>query len=91
MVAPAVKGEAPRVQFVFDNHVLDADRRELHRGSATIAVEPQVFDLLLHLVQNRNRVVSKDDLIASVWRGRIVGLTTLGDDIRVDLQPLRSK
>ena len=81
MVAPAVKGEAPRVQFVFDNHVLDADRRELHRGSATIAVEPQVFDLLLHLVQNRNRVVSKDDLIASVWRGRIVSDSTLASRI----------
>jgi TolB-like protein len=81
MVAPVVTGEAPRVQFVFDNHVLDADRRELHRGSATVAVEPQVFDLLLHLVQNRDRVVSKDDLIASVWRGRIVSDSTLASRI----------
>jgi adenylate cyclase len=69
------------VQFVFDNHVLDADRRELHRGSASVAVEPQVFDLLLHLVQNRDRVVSKDDLIASVWRGRIVSDSTLASRI----------
>jgi TolB-like protein/Tfp pilus assembly protein PilF len=69
------------LQFVFDNHVLDADRRELHRGSATVAVEPQVFDLLLHLVQNRDRVVSKDDLIASVWRGRIVSDSTLASRI----------
>jgi TolB-like protein len=74
-------GEATGVQFVFDNHVLDADRRELHRGSAAIAVEPQVFDLLLHLVQNRDRVVSKDDLIASVWRGRIVSDSTLASRI----------
>ena len=35
-----------------------------------VAVEPQVFDLLVYLVENRERVVSKDDLIASVWRGR---------------------
>ena len=61
-----------QVQFLFENHVLDADRRELRRGSDLIAVEPQVFDLLLFLVQNRERVVSKDDLIASVWGGRIV-------------------
>jgi TolB-like protein/Tfp pilus assembly protein PilF len=65
------------VQFVFDGHTLDADRRELSRGSASIAVEPQVFDLLLYLVQNRDRVVSKDDLIASVWNGRAVSESTL--------------
>ena len=35
-------------------------------------VEPQVFDLLVYLMQNRDRVVSKDDLIAGVWDGRIV-------------------
>ena len=65
------------VQFVFADHVLDTDRRELHRGSEAIPVEPQVFDLLIYLVQNRDRVVTKDDLIASVWRGRIVSDSTL--------------
>ena len=57
--------------------MLDTDRRELHRGSEAISVEPQVLDLLICLVQNRNRVVTKDDLIASVWRGRIVSDATL--------------
>ena len=42
-----------------------------------MAVEPQVFDLLVYLVRNRDRVVSKDDLIASVWGGRIVSESTL--------------
>jgi DNA-binding winged helix-turn-helix (wHTH) protein len=42
-----------------------------------IAVEPQVFDLLIYLMQNRDRVVSKDDLIASVWNGRVVSDSTL--------------
>jgi TolB-like protein len=65
------------VQFLFDDHTLDADRRELRRGVERIAVEPQVFDLLVYLVQNRERVVSKDDLIASVWGGRIVSDSTL--------------
>jgi TolB-like protein len=65
------------LQFRFENHVLDIDRRELRRGSDLIALEPQVFDLLLFLVQNRDRVVSKDDLIASVWHGRIVSDSTL--------------
>jgi TolB-like protein/Flp pilus assembly protein TadD len=65
------------VQFFFDNHTLDTDRRELRHGSEPIAIEPQVFDLLVYLVQNRDRVVSKDDLIASVWGGRIVSDSTL--------------
>ena len=65
------------VQFLFSDHVLDIGRRELRRGSALIAVEPQVFDLLTYLVENRDRVVSKNDLIASVWSGRIVSDSTL--------------
>jgi TolB-like protein/Tfp pilus assembly protein PilF len=65
------------VQFLFADHTLDTDRRELRRGSKAIAVEPQVFDLLTYLVQNRDRVVSKDDLIASVWGGRVVSDSTL--------------
>jgi TolB-like protein len=69
------------VQFLFENHLLDLNRRELRRGSELIALEPQVFDLLLYLVRNRDRVVSKDDLIASVWGGRIVADSTLDSRI----------
>src|SRR6187549_3693664 len=65
------------MQFLFGDHTLDADRRELRRGAEPISVEPQVFDLLIYLVQSRDRVVSKDDLIASVWGGRIVSDSTL--------------
>jgi TolB-like protein len=65
------------VQFFFADHVLDTARRELRRGSERVAVEPQVFDLLIYLLENRDRVVSKDDLIASVWGGRIVSESTL--------------
>jgi DNA-binding winged helix-turn-helix (wHTH) protein len=65
------------VQYLFSDHVLDVDRRELRRGSGLIALEPQVFDLLVYLVQNRDRVVSKDDLIAAVWGGRVVSDSTL--------------
>jgi TolB-like protein len=65
------------VEFLFSDHRLDTDRRELRRGSEPIAVEPQVFDLLVYLVENRDRVVSKDDLLASIWGGRIVSDSTL--------------
>ena len=65
------------VQFHFSNHVLDVDLRELTRGGESIAVEPQVFDLLVHLVENRDHVVTKDDLIETIWDGRIVSESTL--------------
>jgi TolB-like protein len=69
------------VQFLFGDCVLDADRRELTRGSEVIATGPQVFDLLLYLIQNRERVVSKDDVLDSVWSGRIVSESTLTSHI----------
>ena len=65
------------MRFVFADHTLDTDRRELRRGAHAVAVEPQVFDLLVYLVENRERVVSKDDLITSVWGGRVVSDSTL--------------
>ena len=65
------------MQFYFENHALDVERRELRRDNQLISVEPQVFDLLVYLIQNRERVVSKDDLIASIWDGRIVSDSTL--------------
>ena len=65
------------MQFLFADHILDTHKRELRRGSEAIAVEPQVFDLLVYLLENCDRVVSKDDLIASVWSGRIVSDSTL--------------
>jgi pimeloyl-ACP methyl ester carboxylesterase/DNA-binding winged helix-turn-helix (wHTH) protein len=65
------------VLFRFGEYSLDTDRRELARGGALVAVEPQVFDLLVYLIRNRERVVSKDDLLAGVWGGRIVSESTL--------------
>jgi TolB-like protein/Tfp pilus assembly protein PilF len=69
------------VLFLFADHAIDTVRRELRRGSELVAVEPQVLDLLIYLVQNRHRVVSKADLIGAVWGGRIVSDTTLNSRI----------
>ena len=65
------------MRFLFTNHVLDIDRRELSCAGERVALEPQVFDVLLYLVQNSDRVVSKDELFDKVWDGRIVSESTL--------------
>ncbi|WP_027549643.1 winged helix-turn-helix domain-containing protein [Bradyrhizobium sp. Cp5.3] len=65
------------MQFVFRDHLLDTDRRELSREQVPVSVEPQVFDLVVHLMENRDRVVSKDELIDKIWHGRIVSESTL--------------
>lgn len=67
--------------FRFAEFVLDPSRRELLRCGEAVHVEPQVFDLLLHLIRNRDRVVSKDELLSVVWQGRIVSESTLDSRI----------
>src|SRR5689334_11484513 len=67
--------------LAFGDCLLDRVRRELRRASTAIALGPQVFDLLLFLVQNRTRVVSKDDLLEAVWGGRIVSESTITSHI----------
>ncbi len=71
--------------YLFEEFGLDTDRRELYRGASPMPVEPKVFDLLAYVIRNRDRVVSKDDLIAAIWNGRIVSesaLTTCIDAAR---------
>ncbi|UPT86080.1 winged helix-turn-helix domain-containing protein [Bradyrhizobium barranii subsp. apii] len=79
------------MRYFFEDYSFDTDRRELRRGPGVIPTTPQVFDLLDFLIRNKDRVVSKDDLIRAVWNGRIVSdaaLTTrlnaaraaIGDD-----------
>ena len=65
------------MRYLFEDYALDTDRRELHRGPTLVAVAPQVFDLLVHLIRHRDHVVSKDELLASIWHGRIVSESAL--------------
>jgi TolB-like protein/Flp pilus assembly protein TadD len=60
------------LRYLFEDYTLNTERRELHRGADAVSITPQVFDLLDYLIRNRERVVSKDDLISAVWNGRIV-------------------
>lgn len=67
--------------YLFDDCKLDTNRRELSRGSNNVEVEPQVFDLLVFLLDQRDRVVSRDDVFDAVWQGRIVSESTLSSRI----------
>src|SRR5262245_58151212 len=69
------------MRFLFGDCVLDPTRRELARGGETVHVEPQVFDLLVHLVRNRDQVISKQEILTAVWGGRIVSESTLSNRI----------
>src|SRR3984957_1732914 len=73
----AIRRGAVKLLFSFDNFVLDCTRRELRQEGNLVSVAPKVFDLLAHLVQNRERVVSRDDLIEAVWEGRIISESAL--------------
>jgi DNA-binding winged helix-turn-helix (wHTH) protein/tetratricopeptide (TPR) repeat protein len=67
--------------YIFDNYALDLDRRELRSGATAVAMEPQAFDLLVHLIRRREHVVSRDELIESIWGGRIVSESALSTRI----------
>jgi adenylate cyclase len=76
------------LRYRFEEFAFDIDRRELHRGAEVVSITPQVFDLLEYLIRNRERVVSKDDLINAIWNGRIVSdaaLTTRLNSARAAL------
>jgi DNA-binding winged helix-turn-helix (wHTH) protein/pimeloyl-ACP methyl ester carboxylesterase len=72
----------------FGDCELDIDRRELRRAIGPVHVEPQVFDLLVYLIANKDRVVSKDEVIQNVWHGRIVSEATLSSRINAVRQAL---
>jgi len=74
-------GGAKGLKFRFGHYVLDLDRLELRRGNTPVSIEPQVFSLLVYLLQNRDRVVSRDEIIDAVWAGRIVSEGTLNTRI----------
>ncbi|MGB8756002.1 MAG: winged helix-turn-helix domain-containing protein, partial [Pseudolabrys sp.] len=53
----------------------------MRRKGEIVPIEPQVFDLLVHLVRNRDRVVTKKDLIDVVWQGRVISEATLNSRV----------
>jgi TolB-like protein len=73
---PGSRGDG-NLRYIFENYAFDTDRRELHRGEDLVSIGPQVFDMLDYLIRNRERVVSKDELIKAIWDGRTVSEAAL--------------
>jgi pimeloyl-ACP methyl ester carboxylesterase/DNA-binding winged helix-turn-helix (wHTH) protein len=65
------------LRYTFRDYLIDIERVELRRCGELVAIEPQVFELLVHLIRHQDRVVSNDELFETVWKGRIVSLSTL--------------
>ena len=77
-----IQGDS-HLRYLFEDYAFDPDRRELYRGAEVVPIAPQVFDLLDYLIRNRERVVSKDDLINAVWNGRSVSDAALTTRLNV--------
>ena len=69
------------MDFRFGDFEIDAARQELRQAGAPVHIEPQVFDLLVYLVQHRDRIVSKDELIETIWHGRAISEAALSSRI----------
>ena len=74
--------------FVFGDCALDLDRFELRRAGQLRPVEPQVFDLLAVLIRERHRVVSKEELLDTVWGNRFVSESALTSRIKAARQAI---
>src|SRR5690606_6519811 len=72
--------------FEFGEFAIDTDRFELRRRGEMLHVEPQVFDVLRYLVEHRDRVVPKDELLDNVWGNRFVSESALTSRIKAARQ-----
>src|SRR5262245_44868713 len=77
----AVSATGAALNFRFADFEIDIARHELRRAGAIVHIEPQVFDLLVHLVRNRDRIVTKDELVEAIWQGRIISDAALSSRI----------
>jgi DNA-binding winged helix-turn-helix (wHTH) protein/pimeloyl-ACP methyl ester carboxylesterase len=71
----------PGTSYSFEGFTIDTGVRELKKRGLTIPIEPSVFDLLVYLIANRQRVVSRDELLEFVWQGRFVSDSTIAGRI----------
>lgn len=74
--------------YSFDMFELDIGKAELRHGAVPVAVEPQVFQLLAFLAENADRLVTKDEIVATIWAGRVVSDSAISSRIKSARQAL---
>ena len=70
------------MRYVFDDFEVSVDAFEIRKSTELVAIEPQVFSLIVHLIENRERVVPKDELIEAIWDGRFVSDAAVSSRIK---------
>jgi len=70
------------MRYQFGDYILDTDNYELCEHDTSLPVEPQVLELLVLLIENRGRMISKEEINEVVWRGRIVSEAALSSRIK---------
>ncbi|WP_455199536.1 winged helix-turn-helix domain-containing tetratricopeptide repeat protein [Kaarinaea lacus] len=70
------------MRLTFGDYELDTTRYELRHNGQVQAVEPQVFNVLVYLAQNRDRAISRQELLDELWAGKIVSESTLSSCIK---------
>lgn len=70
------------MQYRFGDRTVDTDALELRSGSAVVDLEPQAFAVLCHLIEHRERVVPKEELLDAVWGSRFVSESALTTRIK---------
>src|SRR6188508_600666 len=69
------------MKYTFSEFEIDLNQQELRRLGQAVHIEPQVFDVIVLLVRNHDRIVSKDELIETIWNGRIISEAALSSRI----------
>ncbi len=69
-------------KYQVGDYLIDTGRYRLSSGDTAVPVEPKVFDLLVHLIRNRDRVLTREELFAAIWEGREVSDATLSNHVK---------
>jgi len=70
------------MQYLFNNFLLDTELFELKKDNELVSIEPQVLDLIIFLINNHERLVSKDEILDCVWSGKVVSESALSSRIK---------
>ncbi len=70
-------------KYQVGDFIIDTARYRISRGDTAVLVEPKVFDLLVHLIRNRDRVLTREELFQAIWEGREVSDATLSNHVKI--------